>query len=57
MRHRTSYSIWAPAASSCRAMPAAPATAALVRNLRRVDVEEFLFWLISITLPWIDLFF
>ena len=30
------------------------ATAALVRNLRRVAVEEFLCWLISITLPRID---
>jgi hypothetical protein len=36
------------------AATAAPATAALVRNLRRVAVDEFLFWLISITLPWID---
>jgi hypothetical protein len=36
------------------AATAALATAALVRNLRRVAVEEFLFWLISITLPRID---
>jgi hypothetical protein len=38
------------------ATTAALAIAAPPKNLRRVAVEEFLFWLISITLPWIDLF-
>jgi hypothetical protein len=36
------------------ATTAALTTAAPLRNLRRVAVDEFLFWLISITLPWID---
>jgi hypothetical protein len=36
------------------ATTAALAIAAPLRNLRRVAVDEFLFWRISITLPWID---
>src|SRR4029077_5376071 len=50
--HRILMGPWA--LTTVGATTATLATAAPLRNLRRVAVVEFVFWLISIPLPWID---